>query len=87
MLGSEAVLDGHHRRVRAVRELASDVVHQPDAPDAMATAVEVDDEPLGRAVVLVDAHRDAFDGVVGHACDGACRRCSDGSASEREHLG
>ena len=65
VLGCEAVLDGHDDGVSAVGELAGDVVHDPDAADAEAAAVEVHDETSGRVGVLVDPHADAVDDVIG----------------------
>ena len=70
VLGRQAVLDRDHCRAGSVRELAGDVVHEPDAADAEPAAVEVDDQARGRRVGLVEAHRDPVDGAVGDA-----RRC------------
>ena len=77
MLGREAILDRDHRGAGAVRELSSDVVHEPDAADAEPASMEVDDEARRRMVVLVDADRDAVYDVVRYPVDGPCRRPSD----------
>ncbi len=69
MLGREAILDGHDGGAGAVRELARDVVHQPDAADAEPASVEVHDETGRRCVVLVDANPHAGHDVVGDLRD------------------
>ena len=74
MLRRQPVLDRHDGRSGAVRQLAGDVVHQADAPDDEAAAVEVDDQAGARPVVAVDPHRHPVDEIVRDVGDLARRR-------------
>ena len=65
VLGREAVAHRDHHRAGRLAQLAGDVVHDADAADHHAAAVEVDDESRRRLLVVVDADGDALDrGVV-----------------------
>ena len=86
MLGREPVLDRHHGCARAVRELARDVVHHADAPDGEPAAVEVHDDTSGRLVVLVHAHSDTVDHLIGDLRDFARGRPTDWRSRELHDL-
>ena len=86
VLRSESIADRHHRRVRCVRDLTRNVVHEPDAADAEPAAVEVHDDTRRRYVVPVDPDRDAVDDVVDDLVDIARRRFHLGATRQHEDL-
>ena len=69
-----------------MRELTRDVVHQSDAAQDVAAAVEVHDEAGRGAFTAVDPDGHTVDDVVGDARDLARRRETDRAARELEQL-
>ena len=86
VFGRQPVPDRHDRGPGTVRELAGDVVHDPDAAHDVAAPVEVHHEPGRDALVLVDPNRHAVDDVVSDLRDVAGRREADRAARQLEQL-
>jgi hypothetical protein len=64
VLGRQPVRHRDHDRARGMGQLAGHVVHEPDAADDEAAAVEVHDHARGRALRAVEPHGNALDDVV-----------------------
>ena len=86
VFGGKSITHRDDRGPRTVRQLTSNVVHQPDASHDESAAMEVHDDTF-RLFVSIDSHRYAVDGVVPDATDVSFRQARRRGLGELEEFG